>query len=127
MSRGHPDPWRDRAPRARAAAHYDGIARALVHRLKYGDRVELAPKLMDDAWLDSFAPGTVGAAYRDFVRSEQLSAEGLAEVSRQDLTIENGKVTSYRGSYWVQTAKGPERKYVSATREEAAGKTRRLD
>ena len=51
-------------------------------RMAY-DRVELAPKLMDDAWLDSFAPGTVGAAYRDFVRSEQLSAEGLAEVSRQ--------------------------------------------
>lgn len=51
-------------------------------RMAY-DRVELAAKLMDDAWLDSFAPGTVGAAYRDFVRSEQLSAEGLAEVSRQ--------------------------------------------
>ena len=43
---------------------------------------ELAPKLMDDAWLDSFAPGSVGAAYRDFVRSENISAEGLAEVSR---------------------------------------------
>ena len=31
--------------RARAAAHYDGIARALVHRLKYGDRLELAQAL----------------------------------------------------------------------------------
>jgi ComF family protein len=31
--------------RARAAAHYDGIARALVHRLKYGDRLELAEAL----------------------------------------------------------------------------------
>jgi ubiquinone biosynthesis protein COQ4 len=51
-------------------------------RLAY-ERVELAPRLMDDAWLDSFAPGTVGAAYRDFVRSENLSAEGLAEISRQ--------------------------------------------
>ena len=38
---------------------------------------------MDDAWLDSFPAGSVGAAYRDFVRSENLSAEGLAEVSRQ--------------------------------------------
>ncbi len=47
------------------------------------EQVELAPKLMDDAWLDSFAPGTVGAAYREFVRSENISAEGLAEVSRQ--------------------------------------------
>jgi ubiquinone biosynthesis protein COQ4 len=38
---------------------------------------------MDGAWLDSFAPGTVGAAYRDFVRSEQLSADGLASISRE--------------------------------------------
>jgi ubiquinone biosynthesis protein COQ4 len=46
------------------------------------EHVELAERLMDDAWLDSFAPGTVGAAYRDFVRSENISAEGLAEISR---------------------------------------------
>lgn len=51
-------------------------------RIAY-ERVELAPKLMDDAWLDSFAPGTVGAAYRTFIRSENISAEGLAAVSRQ--------------------------------------------
>ena len=51
-------------------------------RLAY-DRVELAPRLMDDAWLDSFADGTVGAAYRQFVRSENLSADGLVEISRQ--------------------------------------------
>jgi len=50
------------------------------------EHVELAPLLMDDALLDSFAPATVGAAYRDFVRSEHLSAEGLAEVSRQGQT-----------------------------------------
>lgn len=51
-------------------------------RLAY-ERAELAPKLMDDAWLDSLAPGTVGAAYREFVRGEHLSAENLAEISRQ--------------------------------------------
>jgi ubiquinone biosynthesis protein COQ4 len=51
-------------------------------RLAY-DRVELAPRLMDDAWLDGFADGTVGAAYREFVRSENLSADGLVEISRQ--------------------------------------------
>jgi ubiquinone biosynthesis protein COQ4 len=51
-------------------------------RIAY-ERAELAPKLMDDAWLDGFAAGTVGAAYRDFIRSENLSAEGLAEISRQ--------------------------------------------
>ena len=51
-------------------------------RLAY-ERLELAPRLMDNAWLDSFAPSTVGAAYRDFIRSENLSAEGLAEIARQ--------------------------------------------
>jgi ubiquinone biosynthesis protein COQ4 len=51
-------------------------------RLAY-ERIELEPRLMDNAWLDSFAPGSVGAAYRDFVRGEQLSAQGLADISRQ--------------------------------------------
>jgi ubiquinone biosynthesis protein COQ4 len=50
-------------------------------RLAY-EHVELAPLLMNDAWLDGFADGTVGAAYRRFVRSENISAEGLAEISR---------------------------------------------
>lgn len=54
-------------------------------RIAY-ERAEFADRLMDDAWLNQFAPGTVGAAYRDFVRSEKLSAEGLAQVSRQRLT-----------------------------------------
>lgn len=51
-------------------------------RIAY-ERVEMAPKLMDDAWLDSFAPGTVGAAYRAFVRSENISAKGLVDISRE--------------------------------------------
>jgi len=46
-------------------------------------REEFAARLMDDAWLDSLPAGSVGAAYRTFIREEQLSAEGLAEVSRQ--------------------------------------------
>jgi len=50
-------------------------------RMAY-ERLELIDRLMDDAWLDALKPGTVGAAYRDFIRSEELSAEGLAEVSR---------------------------------------------
>ena len=49
-------------------------------RLAY-DHIELADRLMDQAWLDTFADGSVGAVYRDFVRREQLSAGGLAEVS----------------------------------------------
>jgi ubiquinone biosynthesis protein COQ4 len=46
-------------------------------------RQEFAARLMDDAWLDSLPNGSVGAAYRSFIREEQLSAEGLAEISRQ--------------------------------------------
>jgi ubiquinone biosynthesis protein COQ4 len=52
------------------------------------ERAELAPRLMDDRWLDGFAPGTVGATYRDFVRAERLSADGLAGVSRVGLPPE---------------------------------------
>jgi ubiquinone biosynthesis protein COQ4 len=55
-------------------------------RLAY-ERVELAPRLMDDAWLDGFEAGTVGAAYRDFVRSENISADGLVEISRQRQSV----------------------------------------
>lgn len=50
-------------------------------RIAY-ERAEFAERLMDDAWLDSLPEGSVGAAYREFVRAERLSAEGLAEVSR---------------------------------------------
>jgi len=51
-------------------------------RIAY-ERAEFADRLMDDAWLDSLPEGSVGAAYRTFVRSEHLSAEGLAMVSRE--------------------------------------------
>jgi ubiquinone biosynthesis protein COQ4 len=51
-------------------------------RIAY-ERQEFARKLMDDAWLDSLPEGSVGAAYRAFIRSEDLSAEGLAMVSRE--------------------------------------------
>jgi len=50
-------------------------------RLAY-ERLELAGRLMDRAWLDGMPAGSVGAAYRDFVKAEQLSAEGLAVLSR---------------------------------------------
>lgn len=51
-------------------------------RIAY-ERIELAPKLMDPAWLARFPAGSVGAAYRAFITSENLSAEGLAEESRK--------------------------------------------
>jgi ubiquinone biosynthesis protein COQ4 len=46
-------------------------------------RQEFAERLMDDAWLDAMPDGSVGAAYRTFIREEELSADGLAEISRQ--------------------------------------------
>ncbi|MCW3835206.1 Coq4 family protein [Sphingomonas canadensis] len=49
-------------------------------RLAY-QRVELAERLTDRAWIDSFAEGTVGAAYRTFLDSTGYSADGLAEIS----------------------------------------------
>jgi ubiquinone biosynthesis protein COQ4 len=51
-------------------------------RIAY-DREEFAARLSDTAWLASFDPGTVGAAYRDFIAPRGLSAEGLADESRK--------------------------------------------
>ena len=50
-------------------------------RLAYA-RVELAERLADRAWLAPFAPGTLGATYRDFTDRGGISPEGLVEVSR---------------------------------------------
>ena len=52
-------------------------------RIAY-ERQEFASKLMDDAWLDSLPAGSVGAAYRTFIRAEHLSADGLVEISRDN-------------------------------------------
>lgn len=51
-------------------------------RIAY-ERPEFARQLMDDAWLDSLPDGSVGAAYRRFIRTENISAEGLIEISRE--------------------------------------------
>jgi ubiquinone biosynthesis protein COQ4 len=50
-------------------------------RLAY-ERLELAPRFADPAFVARFAPGTVGATYRTFLESTGYSADGLAEVSR---------------------------------------------
>jgi len=55
-------------------------------RIAY-EREEFARRLMDDAWLDSLPEGSVGAAYRTFIRSENLSAEGLAMISREGAEV----------------------------------------
>lgn len=46
------------------------------------DRTELAGLLSDDDWLASCPEGSVGAAYRAFIKTENISAEGLAQESR---------------------------------------------
>lgn len=45
-------------------------------------QLELAQRFSDRAWIASFAPGTVGAAYREFLETTGYSADGLVEVSR---------------------------------------------
>jgi ubiquinone biosynthesis protein COQ4 len=52
-------------------------------RLAYR-RVELAPRLCDRIWIDSFPEGSVGAAYRAFLDRTGYSADGLAQVSVAD-------------------------------------------
>lgn len=50
-------------------------------RIAY-DRVELPERFTDSAFVASFAPGTVGAAYRHFLESTGYSADGLVAVSK---------------------------------------------
>ena len=57
------------------------IATEAGGRMAY-ERVELAERLSDRAYVAQFAPGTVGAAYRAFLATTGYSADGLAEVSR---------------------------------------------
>lgn len=52
-------------------------------RLAY-QRVELAERFSDRAWLDSLPEGTVGAAYRGFLDRTGFSAMGLADISLND-------------------------------------------
>ena len=59
------------------------IASAQGGRIAY-DQVELARRFSDPDFVASFAPGTVGAAYRNFLETTGYSADGLVEVSRID-------------------------------------------
>ena len=47
---------------------------------------ELAQKFSQPGYVAAFAPGTVGAAYRDFLKGTGYSADGLVEVSRLEPT-----------------------------------------
>jgi len=66
-----------------AKAYHRLLTTAQGGRIAY-ERPEFARLLMDDAWLDSLPEGSVGAAYRTFIRSENISAEGLIDISRQN-------------------------------------------
>lgn len=57
------------------------IATAEGGRMAY-ERTELAKRLTDRSYVDGFAAGTVGAAYRDFLDTTGYSADGLVEVSK---------------------------------------------
>jgi len=60
------------------------------------EQAELARLFSDPRWLAGFAPGTVGAAYRDFMQSENLSAEGLADEQRRiEPGIDEGTVFAW--------------------------------
>jgi ubiquinone biosynthesis protein COQ4 len=52
-------------------------------RIAY-ERVELAQRLIDPAYVSQFAPGSVGAAYAEFLKRTGYTADGLAQVSRSD-------------------------------------------
>lgn len=69
-------------------AHARGYARLLETadggRIAY-ERVELAEKLMDDSWRATFPPGSVGAAYSEFLATQHLSAKGLIDESHKGL------------------------------------------
>jgi ubiquinone biosynthesis protein COQ4 len=60
-------------------------------RLAY-NRVELAERLTDRAWIDSFQPGTVGAAYRDFLDRTGYSADGLVELSMAESAFGDAQI-----------------------------------
>lgn len=49
-------------------------------------RIELAERLSDRAWIESFAPGTVGASYRAFIDSTGYTPDGLVEVSSSEFS-----------------------------------------
>ena len=53
-------------------------------RIAY-ERLELAEKLMDATWRASFPPGSVGAAYVDFLETHHFSASGMIDESHKGI------------------------------------------
>jgi ubiquinone biosynthesis protein COQ4 len=53
-------------------------------RIAY-ERVELADRLKDETFRASFPPGSVGAAYAEFLESEHISVQGLIDESHKGI------------------------------------------
>jgi ubiquinone biosynthesis protein COQ4 len=51
-------------------------------RIAY-ERVEFADRLLDPAWVASFPPGSVGAAYLEFQNTQHLTVQGLIDESHK--------------------------------------------
>ena len=66
------------------ARNYERLIRTEQGRRIAERRTELAELFSDPAYIAAFQPGTVGAAYRDFLARTGYSAMGLAEVSQAD-------------------------------------------
>lgn len=63
---------------------------------------ELADKLNDDEWLSTFAPGTVGAHYREFMRLRDISADGLIEESQKASIGPGGTDTAHPVAWFAR-------------------------
>jgi ubiquinone biosynthesis protein COQ4 len=65
-------------------AGYERLLRTIDGgRIAY-QRTELSERFSDPAFVGSFAPGSVGAAYGGFLKRTGYSAQGLVDVSRMD-------------------------------------------
>jgi ubiquinone biosynthesis protein COQ4 len=60
-------------------------------RLAY-NRLELATRLTDRTWIEGFAEGTVGAAYRNFLDATGYSADGLVELSMAESAFGDAQI-----------------------------------
>lgn len=58
---------------------YDRMMASASGRAQISARVELSRRLTDQAWLDTFPAGTLGAVYRDYMRGRRFSARTLVD------------------------------------------------
>lgn len=73
------------------ARGYDRMIKSPVGRAQAGEGRELVDSFCRWSWLQQFAPGTVGAAYRDFLIRQGYQPDGLSDFTRAvpDIRIED--------------------------------------